>query len=122
MCGGVSYSVDGELRDVWNCHCYRCRQFTGHHMAATKAATAAVTISGDTLSWFSPDDTVAYGFCSQCGSSMFWRSNERVHFLNICAGTLDQPTGLRTTTAWWMAEHGDYHSPAPHLTEHEYDG
>ena len=32
MCGAVRFQVDGPVRDVWNCHCYRCRQFTGHYM------------------------------------------------------------------------------------------
>lgn len=82
MCGGVRYEIAGELRDVWNCHCHRCRQFTGHHMAATGASVDAVT--------FESHDTLT--------------------------------TGLRTVAAWWMAEHGDYHTPAPHLIEHEYDG
>jgi hypothetical protein len=42
--------------------------------------------------------------------------------LSICAGSLDQPTGLRTTAAWWMGEHADYHTPQPELVEYEYDG
>ena len=36
-CGGVRYRIDGDVRDVVNCHCGRCRRFTGHHMAATSA-------------------------------------------------------------------------------------
>ena len=122
MCGGVTYTVAGELRDVWNCHCHRCRRFTGHHMAATRAAATDVVTVGDTLAWFSPDPTVAYGFCRQCGSSLFWRAESRPEVLNLCAGTLDQPTGLHTTAAWWIAEHGDYHPSVAGLIEHEYDG
>ncbi|MGB8859445.1 MAG: GFA family protein [Ilumatobacteraceae bacterium] len=122
MCGGVTYSVDAPLRDVWNCHCFRCRRFTGHHMAATRADVADVTIEGDSLRWYSPDDTVAYGFCGICGSSLFWRASDRPQFLTVCAGTLHQPTGLRTTTAWWVAEHGDYHAPDTALEQHAYDG
>lgn len=122
LCGTVTYAVDGEVRDVWNCHCHRCRRFTGHHMAGTRADLSAVTIVGDTLTWYAPDGSAAYGFCSACGSSMFWRCVERPLYLTICAGTLDQPTGLKTTTAWWTAEHADYHTPTPHLIEHEYDG
>ena len=44
------------------------------------------------------------------------------HWLTICAGALDQPTGLRTTAAWWMAEHADYHTPEPGIEEIAYDG
>ena len=122
MCGDVTYTVAAALRDVWNCHCSRCRRFTGHHMAATRADADAVTITGDALRWYSPDTTATYGFCGTCGSSLFWRATDRPQFLTICAGALDQPTDLRTTAAWWVAEHGDYHEPDTTLEQHEHDG
>ncbi|HEX2785726.1 MAG TPA: GFA family protein [Ilumatobacteraceae bacterium] len=121
-CGGVSYVVDGPLRSVWNCHCHRCRRFTGHHMAASASLPDRVRfISDSTLTWYSPDPSVAYGFCSTCGSSLFWRAAAQPDHLSICAGTLEQPTGLHTSSAWWMAEHGDYHTPEPDLIDFEYE-
>jgi hypothetical protein len=122
-CGAVSYTVDAEMRPVAFCHCHRCRRFTGHHMAGAGAATASVTITGqDAVRWWSPDPTVAYGFCGTCGSSLFWRSAERPDLMSICAGTLDQPTGLTTVASWWTVEHGDYFPRTPGLVEHDYDG
>jgi hypothetical protein len=44
LCGAVTYRVTGLLRDVYNCHCHRCRRFTGHHMAATAADVTEVSI------------------------------------------------------------------------------
>ena len=122
-CGGVRYRIEGEVRDVFDCHCSRCRRFTGHHMAATSASVADVDIDDDgSLRWHAPDPTVEYGFCGTCGSSLFWRTPARPERMSITAGTIDPPTGLRTSVAWWMAEHGDYHSPEPNLVEHRYDG
>ncbi len=121
-CGGVKYRVDGALRDVLNCHCSRCRRFTGHHMAATSARPEHVTFEcDDTLRWYQPDDTVEYGFCNVCGSSLFWRAKANLDKLCIAAGTLDQPTGLRTVKAWWVAEAGDYFDRAPGVQEFEYE-
>ncbi len=92
-------------------------------MAATGTSPDMVTfISDESLTWYSPDPTVEYGFCSTCGSSLFWRAASEPGHLSICAGTLDQPTGLRTKGAWWMAEHADYHTPEPHVTNFDYDG
>lgn len=123
MCGAVKLKIDGPLRDVWNCHCYRCRQFTGHHMAATRAQRKDVTFTNDKgLRFYSPEPTVEYAFCADCGSSLFWRTTALPDEMSICAGCLDQPTGLRTTAAWWMREHADYHTPQASLTEYEYDG
>ena len=121
-CGGVRYVVEGELRDVFHCYCGRCRRFTGHHMAATAARPSQVTFDADdTLVWYSPDVTVQYGFCNRCGSSLFWRAVASPDKLCICAGTLDQPTGLSTTTAWWVAETPDYHTRSADLVEFDYD-
>jgi hypothetical protein len=123
QCGGVAFSVDSEMRPVLNCHCYRCRRFTGHHMAATAAILEQITYtSDDTLRWYSPEPSVAYGFCATCGSSLFWRTTALPNELSICAGVLDLPTGLTTTGAWWMSEHADYHTPEPGVVEHPYDG
>jgi hypothetical protein len=122
-CGAVDYTVTGEMRPVANCHCYRCRRFTGHHMAATGTPIDQLTLNAESgLRWYSPDPTVAYGFCGTCGSSLFWTSEDRPDWIAVCAGTLDQPTGLTTTASWWTAEHGDYFPRQPGLVEHDYDG
>lgn len=115
-CGGVSYVVTGELRNVWNCHCGPCRRITGHHMAAAGAATADVEFSADeTLAWYERVPGVEYGFCSSCGSSLFWRASDKPGHLSICAGTLDQPTGLVTDGILFASEAGDYHALEPHV-------
>ena len=39
LCGSIFFVATGPLRAVFNCHCHRCRRFTGHHMAATATET-----------------------------------------------------------------------------------
>ena len=123
LCGGVTYTVAGPMRDVYNCHCDRCRRFTGHHMAATAAPPSKVHFHSDeSLSWFAPADGVEYGFCARCGSSLFWRTADSPDKLCITAGSLDQPTQLKTTRAWYVAEAGDYHERLAGLEEFDYEG
>lgn len=123
LCGDVAFTVDGPLREVVNCHCHRCRRWSGHYWAATNCPTDALVIHDETeaLTWYSPAPGIGYGFCSHCGSSLFWRLDSRPESVSISAGCLEQPTGLTTTTSIWMAEHGDYHTPIPHLLTHEFD-
>lgn len=119
LCGAVTFQVSGTLRDIVNCHCHRCRRWTGHHMAATSAAVADIALDGrDQLEWYRPDEHAAYGFCRQCGSSLFWQAASTPERWSICAGTLDPPTGLVTTQAWWVSEASDYHV-RPDLPEHD---
>src|SRR3954468_14978818 len=114
LCGGIRYAVRGALRDVIDCHCARCRQFTGHHMATTSAALADLVVEDAEalLRWYFPVPEAGYGLCSRCGSSLFWQSAADPARGSICAGTLDPPTGLRTVLAWWISQASDYHSRA----------
>ncbi|HEX9516990.1 MAG TPA: GFA family protein [Streptosporangiaceae bacterium] len=112
LCGAISFKVSGTLRDVFNCHCHRCRRFTGHYMAATAADVADLEIEDRDLNlqWFYPVPEAGYAFCKKCGSSLFWQSQAAQGRISICAGTLDPPTGLRTVQAWWATEASDYHA------------
>jgi len=118
LCGSIRYAVRGELADVSNCHCERCRQFTGHLMAATSAELNDIDIEDpdSLLRWFFPVPEAGYGFCSRCGSSLFWQSTANPARRSICAGTLNTPTGLRTTRVIWTSEASDYHD-RPDLPE-----
>jgi hypothetical protein len=117
LCGAVSFVVTGPLRDVLNCHCHRCRRFTGHHMAATNGRVDDVEIADSEalLRWYEVPEA-AYGFCGRCGSSLFWRGAATPDRISISAGTLDPPTGLQTVEAWWTSEASDYHD-RQHLPE-----
>ncbi len=91
-------------------------------MAGTAARPDQVRFESDaTLRWYTPHPTAQYAFCDQCGSSLFWRATDDPNKLVICAGTLDTPTGLMTTAAWWTAEASDYHL-RPDIVEHEFEG
>ena len=114
---------EGRPRPGPNGHGHRGRRLPGHHRAATAAGLGQITYtSNGTLRWYSPEPSVAYGFCATCGSSLFWRTTASPNELSICAGTLHLPTGLTTTGAWWISEHADYHTPEPGIVEYRYDG
>lgn len=109
-CGQIRYHVDAELRSVANCHCEPCRRITGHFMAATATNASALRVDSDeTLRWYERTPTIDYGFCSHCGSTLFWRASDKPGHVSITAGSLDQPTGLTTTVALFGASAADYH-------------
>jgi len=111
LCGEITYAVHGPLRDVLICHCADCRRWHGHACAMTSARRADVVIDRPaSVQWF----TVAgdgplprRGFCPTCGASLFWDAPERLT-LGITAGTLDEPTGLRTVRHVYVAHASDY--------------
>jgi hypothetical protein len=111
LCGAVSYEVNGPVRDVLLCHCEECRRWTGYLGAFTSTRVEHLAISGETaLRWIDSPESDRHarrGFCTECGSSLFWQpaGSERI---NIAAGTLDRPTGLRVAGHWYPQHAGDY--------------
>jgi hypothetical protein len=117
LCGGVRYRVDGTLSDVGACHCSQCRKTTGHYFAAATCAKADLRFASDeTLAWYASSPGVGRGFCSRCGSSLFWQREDEDK-IDILAGTLDMPTGLRMTDHIFVADKGDYYEIADGLPQ-----
>lgn len=116
LCGAVSYRINGTLRDVVNCHCGQCRRFHGHFAAYTAAPRSEVKVRDDELQlkWYASSHNARRGFCARCGSSLFWNEH-RSELLRIAAGTLDQPTGLRTIADIYTIDQGDYYVLADDL-------
>lgn len=109
LCESITFVITGAARPVVNCHCSRCRRHTGHFMAATAAAVDDVDIYGDTPTWYEAVEGTEYGFCSRCGSTLFWRTTRRPDLISIAAGTLTPPTGLETVAAIYTNYASDYH-------------
>jgi hypothetical protein len=82
---------------------------TGHVMAATGARhTDFRLLSESKLGWFTSSDEARRGFCSQCGSTLFWQGVGR-DYLSIAAGTLDDSSGLRIACHIFTADKGGYY-------------
>lgn len=109
LCGAVSFEVTGTLHPPDACHCSQCRKQSGHYWASTDVPRAAVTIHGaDNLTWFRSSETVQRGFCSTCGSFLFW---DPVHKdkIAIAMGAFDPPTDTRLRIHIHVADKGDYY-------------
>lgn len=118
LCGAVRYRVRAPLAPVVLCHCSQCRRWHGHVGAYTSAPRERVEIRGEAaLAWFESSPGVLRGFCTGCGSSLFWwRPSGGA--LDIAAGTLDAPTGLATVAHVWTDSRGDYYELDDRLPRH----
>jgi hypothetical protein len=117
LCGAVRYEVAGPLRDVIECHCAMCRKTHGHIGAYTAARKSALTIvESRGLKWYVSSDKARRGFCGECGGTLFYDPLQKDH-MSIAAGTLDPPTGLRTTLQIYVAHRGDYYEINPAIPQ-----
>lgn len=95
LCGAVRFETRGELREVIGCHCSQCRRQTGLYYAATDVPLEQFGLLEEaTLAWYRASDSARRGFCSTCGSALFWQA-QGSDKISILAGAFDQPSGLR---------------------------
>ncbi|MDH3533005.1 MAG: GFA family protein [Gammaproteobacteria bacterium] len=121
LCGAVTYAVTGPLRPVVCCHCEQCRKSSGHYVAASASKIDNLHISGEeSLSWYRSSAKARRGFCSTCGSNLFWRPDHQ-RYISIMAGTLERPTGLATACHIYVDMASDYYSLADGLPQHGED-
>lgn len=109
LCGLVSFTVAGELRAADACHCTQCRKQSGHYFVSTNVPRANLAISGqENLSWYQSSPKVRRGFCSHCGSFLFW-DPPAMNFMAVAMGAFDTPTETHLEKHIFVAEKGDYY-------------
>jgi hypothetical protein len=119
LCGAVTFEVAAPLRGPDACHCTQCRRQSGHFWASTDVARSDLKIRGSgKITWFRSSEKVRRGFCSVCGSVLFWDPVRR-DFVGVAMGAFDPPTGTRLAMHIFVAEKGDYYDIADELPQNE---
>jgi hypothetical protein len=105
----VTFEVRGSLPGPDACHCTQCRKHSGHFFVSTDVPRSAVTIQGaDNITWFHTSERVRRGFCSTCGSSLFWDPTHK-DWTGIAMGAFDTPTETHVRIHIHVANKGDYY-------------
>jgi hypothetical protein len=108
----VSFEVQGVLeRQPEACHCSQCRKQTSHVFVAVNVRRKDLTLHGDDkVTWYRSSEQVRRGFCSVCGSALFWNPDiEGYEYIGIAMGALEPPTGVRLAKHTFVADKGDYY-------------
>lgn len=109
LCGSVRLTVAGALPGPDACHCTMCRKHSGHVFASTDVPKSALHVEGaEHVRWYASSPKVRRGFCSTCGSSLFWDPVER-DWIGVAMGAFDRPTGTALRVHIHVAEKGDYY-------------
>lgn len=121
LCGAVRYTVVGPMRPVIYCHCGQCRRWTGHFLAASAARRSQVTIEDPdgALKWYVSSPGYQRGFCSRCGTPLFW-GRDGGGFYSIPAGSLDDDADLEAVMHVHTGSKGRYydiHDKLPQNTD-----
>ncbi len=107
-CGGVTWEARGEMRPIVACHCSQCRKQSGLFYAATAANDENLSYKGDTLKWYNASPDAKRGFCSDCGSALFWKHNKD-SFTSVLAGSIDGASGLEIEKHIFVTDKPDWY-------------
>ena len=98
LCGGVRYEISGSLRHASHCHCTMCRKHHGAAFGSYASVSRAdfAFVTGATLvGRYASSSGVERGFCTRCGSTLFWDEIENRGSFGVALGTLDGDPGVR---------------------------
>jgi len=109
LCGAVTFEVAGPLPPPDACHCRQCRKQSGHFFVSTDVPRSSLTVhGGENVAWFRSSERVRRGFCSRCGSSLFWDPNDR-DYIGVAMGAFDAPTHTHIHIHVYVGQKGDYY-------------
>ena len=109
LCGAVKFEVDAGLPPPVACHCTKCRKASGHYNVSAEVKNDALTIHGaENLTWYASSEKASRGFCSTCGSQLFFDPPHR-DWIGVAIGAFDGPTGTSLGMHIFVADKGDYY-------------
>ncbi|MEK7264645.1 MAG: GFA family protein [Pseudomonadota bacterium] len=122
LCGAVAFEAARERDRLDACHCALCRRWSGHYWASVNVRRETVKFlrGEEKIGWHRSSAHVRRGFCTECGSALFWQPDlhpEHSHIFAISAGSLDAPTGLTLSEHIFVGEKGDYYAIADGLAQ-----
>ena len=111
LCGAVAFVCAGRAVAAHECHCGQCRRWSGHVWGYVTLPWASVDfLRQDGLRWYRHTVKAQRGFCVECGASLFWRADAE-DSVDVSAGALEAPTGLRLGAPSHADDRGDYCAP-----------
>ncbi len=117
LCGGIRFTIEGELAPIDVCHCRQCRKAQGTAFATNfPVASSAfqLTQGAELLSEFESSPGKMRVFCRRCGSPIFSRRVARPDTVRVRAGTINEPLATRphahfyvaSKSNWWPIDDG----------------
>ena len=119
LCGAVTFEGRGAVKIADACHCSMCRRWHGSPHVGVHFEDGLHLITADSLRWYESSDWAERGFCSTCGSTLFYRLKQSPDKLSTGAGFFNLPTGLSISEHIFIDEKPDYYDfsgDAPRLT------
>ena len=92
LCGAVSFEIDAPIKSVVNCHCESCRRQCSAPMTTyIGVQDGDWKWTGATPKTYNSSPGVERTFCDNCGSPIFFRSQNMSGVMHFYVASLDEP-------------------------------
>lgn len=112
LCGAVRIEIDEPFEKAPEaCHCTQCRKQTGNFFVGINVRRRAMRLAGEErVTWYQSSEKVQRGFCSSCGSVLFWKPTiEGYEWTSVALGCLDTSIKLKIAKHTYVADKGSYY-------------
>ena len=112
LCGAVGVEIDEPLEHAPEaCHCSKCRKQTGNFFVGVNVRGSRLRIAGEEhVKWYQSSEKVQRGFCSVCGSTLFWKPTIAGYpWTSVALGCLDSSIDLVIAKHTFVADKGSYY-------------
>ncbi|MEM6909179.1 MAG: GFA family protein [Pseudomonadota bacterium] len=110
LCGAVTITIEGALKDVDVCHCKMCARWGGAMYAGIECEDFSLT-GEDAISVYKSSDWAERAFCSKCGSNLWYRFLPTGN-CTFTAGLFDLPSGMGIKHQIFVDEKPDWYDLA----------
>lgn len=81
LCGSVKITALAANPNIGVCHCSMCRKWAGGPLLTIDCESQVLFDGEEYISSYSSSDWAERGFCSQCGSNLFYRLKQNNQYI-----------------------------------------
>ena len=122
FCGTVRYRLEGQPKDMMNCHCTDCRKSHGAAFATLVEfpfKSLRFRQGEDNLATYTAASGTKRSFCKTCGSIVSVWSDADTAWLEVSASTLDTPIDMRPTHHIYVRSRAPWYEIRDDLPRHK---
>ena len=109
LCGKVKIRVNEMTTGIGACHCGMCRKWGGGPLLAVECGVDVTFENEDVVSVYDSSDWAERGFCSECGTHLFYRLKESGQYI-MSVGLFDNQQALFLQHQIFIDKKPDYYS------------
>lgn len=108
LCGAIKFTASKMTDAVAACHCSSCRKWGGNAFMEVNCGSEVAFEGAENLSVFDSSEWADRGFCSQCGSHLFYRLKEAQEYM-MPVGLFDDDSGFKFQREVFIEEKPHYY-------------